>query len=510
LASFAFFSGIESTQQLREFDTGYVGSGAAIRGQIEGLGSLIGVLVDGTVYTGFLSTAIYLTGSDAYLGVGATGTISNLSDGSWGVQFLTSTVLTSQNMKMENDGHISSRGGAINLVATLANHEVELSNRGEIIGKTSGVILEGLGLIRIDNAGLIDGGRYGISNLGDGSTSSNAQLFLRNSGIITGASTGSFFAVRSGDAADRVTNRGTIDGDLGTNGGDDRFDNRFGRIDGRVEMGAGNDRFDNRSGETLFRVFMSTGDDHVINRGGVILDDVYGGSGNDLIDNRRGQIDGTIYGDDGNDRFLIGNDIEHINGGNQSDTIDFAGSLAVQVSLDGAIAGTGAAQGDTYVNVESVLGSAYGDWIQGDSLGNVLDGRLGNDTLYGGAGGDVLIGSQGIDTLLGGQGNDLFDFLSLAHGGDIILDFSSSAPGNNDAIRVRTSFGGGLAVGTLPAAQFQSRADNLAQDSNDRFIFRTTDKTLWFDVDGTGAIAPYLLADLQASATMTNADILIA
>ena len=50
---------------------------------------------------------------------------------------------------------------------------------------------------------------------------------------------------------------------------------------------------------------------------------------------------------------------------------------------------------------------------------------------------------------------------------------------------------------------------NLAQDANDRFIFRTTDQTLWFDVDGTGGGGPRLIADLQAGAVVTAADILL-
>jgi hypothetical protein len=49
----------------------------------------------------------------------------------------------------------------------------------------------------------------------------------------------------------------------------------------------------------------------------------------------------------------------------------------------------------------------------------------------------------------------------------------------------------------------------LAQDADDRFIFRTTDQTLWYDADGSGSGAALMIADLQAGATMTNLDILI-
>ena len=64
---------------------------------------------------------------------------------------------------------------------------------------------------------------------------------------------------------------------------------------------------------------------------------------------------------------------------------------------------------------------------------------------------------------------------------------------------------------TLPlsASRFQTRADNLARDADDRFIFRTTDKTLWFDSNGNGAGGLTMLADLDAAATMTSADIFL-
>ena len=54
-----------------------------------------------------------------------------------------------------------------------------------------------------------------------------------------------------------------------------------------------------------------------------------------------------------------------------------------------------------------------------------------------------------------------------------------------------------------------ARHDNVAQDANDRFVFRTSDTTLWFDADGKGGAAATLLADLKAGAVVTTADILI-
>jgi Ca2+-binding RTX toxin-like protein len=101
---------------------------------------------------------------------------------------------------------------------------------------------------------------------------------------------------------------------------------------------------------------------------------------------------------------------------------------------------------------------------------------------------------------------DRFELTALSEIGDLIQDFVAA---DDTVVITGAAFGGGLVAGTLGASLFQSRADNVAQDANDRFIFRTTDKSLWFDADGNGAIAAVLVVDMQQGATMTNADILI-
>ena len=64
--------------------------------------------------------------------------------------------------------------------------------------------------------------------------------------------------------------------------------------------------------------------------------------------------------------------------------------------------------------------------------------------------------------------------------------------------------------GALDPAKFVVRADNLAQNSVQRFIFNTTDKTLWFDSNGnlTGGLT--MVVDLQSTAaTLSSTDILL-
>jgi Ca2+-binding RTX toxin-like protein len=124
--------------------------------------------------------------------------------------------------------------------------------------------------------------------------------------------------------------------------------------------------------------------------------------------------------------------------------------------------------------------------------------------LYGGAGDDVLQGGRGADLLAGEAGKDVFRYASASEGGDSILYFSSS-----DRFEFQGRAFGNLAVGQLDATKFVSHLTNKALDANDRFIFRNTDDTLWYDSDGTGAKAAVMIADLQNNTAVSADDILI-
>lgn len=249
--------------------------------------------------------------------------------------------------------------------------------------------------------------------------------------------------------------------------------------------------------------------DSIINRG-TMIGNISLGDGTDTYDGRGGSIIGTIYGGSGTDTFIAGNSAENFDGGDGVDTLDFRAGAAVTAQLDGSDEGTGAALGDTYFSIENIIGSRAGaDTLTGSAEANALLGLGGADRINGAGGADVLSGGGGIDILTGGTGNDVFQFVRAVEGGDIITDFTNVV-GNDDRFRISAvGFGAGLVVGALAATQFQIRADNLAQDADDRFIFRTTDKTLWFDTNGNAAGGLTLIADLQASATMTAADILV-
>jgi Ca2+-binding RTX toxin-like protein len=249
----------------------------------------------------------------------------------------------------------------------------------------------------------------------------------------------------------------------------------------------------------------------IIRNSGHIYGDVYMGGGDDLFDARGGTVQGTIRLGPGNDRYIPGLAEETVDAGTgKRDLLDFRFTSGLTFALDGTLDATGVADGDVYSNFADLRGSNTGaDILRGDQQANRISGGGGADILDGAAGNDTLTGGNGADTLTGGAGNDVFVYAKLQEAGDIITDFSNST-GNDDAFQfIRSSFDPTLTAGTLAAARFQTRADNLAQDADDRFIFRTTDKSLWYDGDGNGALAPVMIADLQANATVTALDILI-
>lgn len=314
------------------------------------------------------------------------------------------------------------------------------------------------------NRGLISGGNIAITQFNP----AQQAVVVKNFGDLMGNN----YAVRTfGTTEDLVMNRGTIVGTIELAGGNDRLDNRDGRIEGDVLMG--------------------DGDDVVVNRGGI--------------------INGTVYGGAGNDRYVASATQEDVfDGGAGIDIMDYRWGGAVVVALDGSFENAGAALNDEITGVEHVYGSRTGgDTIRGNQAANLLRGEGGADRLEGAGGADVLIGGRGKDTLSGGGGNDTFVYQNLNQIGDVITDFRGDV-GNDDRFQINASaFGGGLVAGSLAPSQFQTRADNVAQDANDRFIFRTTDRSLWFDADGNGAGAPVMVADLQANAIVTVADIFL-
>ena len=119
-------------------------------------------------------------------------------------------------------------------------------------------------------------------------------------------------------------------------------------------------------------------------------------------------------------------------------------AAAVTVDLSGVVAGTGDAAGDTFIAIEGVVGTQFGDTIYGDGLANTLQGRDGNDTLN---------GRLGIDMLVGGTGNDTFRFIFGEANGDTVSDFVGNGAAAGDAL-VFQGYGAGATFTKLTATDW--------------------------------------------------------
>ncbi|MEO8245274.1 MAG: calcium-binding protein [bacterium] len=392
--------------------------------------------------------------------------------------YLGGTGATFEEVTIAASGQVIGESSAISIFAA----QSVVTNAGSVMSTGWGIYVQatGAGYGTVTNYGTI------VAGTGVGAVSSEKMNFT-NFGTIN-ATNGAFYA--GDEVVSRVVNHGTMVGDLNFGDLNDSLVND-GDINGTIRMGAGNDQITMKG-----------------HYSGII--DL--GDGDNAYDGHLAAVDEIrVIGSSGDDSFQLGGAFETIEGGDGIDSISFYSARSkVNVSLVPGASGTGLAAGDSYYDIENVFGGRHNDNITGSASANVLNGNSGNDVLFGGGGKDTLIGGDGVDKMTGGGGNDTFQFYALpTDGADKILDFSGKV-GNNDVIEIGVyGFGGGLSAGSLAAGQFRSRDDHVAQDGNDRFIFDKTDNSLWFDDDGNGAHAAVMIVDLQASATLTLADILL-
>jgi Ca2+-binding RTX toxin-like protein len=197
---------------------------------------------------------------------------------------------------------------------------------------------------------------------------------------------------------------------------------------------------------TTLGYYIEGGEGNDILSGSKGADEIHGRGGNDLLGGFEG--DDRLFGEDGDDQLNgdigndlldggIGNDVlvggagaDTFVGGAGFDIVTYEGAT-LGVTVDMATIGvTNEAQGDTYSGIEQIIGSNFGDILNGNAAGNVLNGGPGDDWLFGQAGDDTLIGWLGVDRMVGGAGADGF-LISPGSGLDIISDFQ---PGSDHLI----------------------------------------------------------------------------
>lgn len=141
--------------------------------------------------------------------------------------------------------------------------------------------------------------------------------------------------------------------------------------------------------------------------------------------------DDKLFGGAGDDILDGGGGADQLDGGTGTDFASYAWALAgVTASLGDPRSNTGEAAGDTYVNIEGVIGSQYNDVISGSAGSDILFGKAGDDVLIGNGatsgGGDLLVGGAGADKLIGGAG---FDYASYGDAVGVVASLVD--PGKN-------------------------------------------------------------------------------
>ncbi len=358
----------------------------------------------------------------------------------------------------------------INLLGAQGAQTVEIASTGVLmsgVGSTvvdaDCVILDGANSTLVNNGRMIAKGSAVQAIVFEGETKT-----ITNNGVMTSDSYGIWN--RFGWGTLNFTNSGVVESDVQSYLGGIATDNvrNSGSMIGNVELGGGND--------------------------------TYNGVG--------GSVAGQILGGSGNDRFVVGLSNEYIDGGEGIDTLDLSGltqKMTVNLTTPSQNSGAGV-KGDTYLGIENITGTAYRDTLTGNGEANRLAGGGAFDILVGNGGNDTLVGGSGADTLTGGSGADVFLFETYADRSDVITDFASGV----DVVQVNAAaYGFGTATGAISAAAFSSGTTGLAQDASDRFIYNTTNGTLWFDRDGTGKVATVLLADFADGTVFVASDILL-
>jgi Ca2+-binding RTX toxin-like protein len=309
-----------------------------------------------------------------------------------------------------------------------------------------------------------------------------------------------------------------------------------------IRGSAGNDTIDGGAGDDTFLVDASSGFYNGF--------DLYnGGAGIDTIKALGNDANIGLNGD-----FNLSNSIEIITadgktnvtvyGDDKNNTLDFSGTTLIGVVVDGWY-GNDKIIGNSQDN--TIRGNIGDDTLDGGAGKDVLDGGTGNDTYIVDAVGDVINETSTVsteidtvqssitytlganlenltllgfiatnatgnalnnviagnvlnNTLTGGAGVDTF-VLNKTNA-DTITDFAT-----NEKLQISASEFGGLTAGSLATTQLLVGAGaTTATTAAQRFIFNTTDKSLYFDSDGLNGSAAVKIGILAGLPTLNSSN----
>jgi Ca2+-binding RTX toxin-like protein len=289
-------------------------------------------------------------------------------------------------------------------------------------------------------------------------------------------------------------------------------------------------------------------------------DTLYGNDGNDSLDG--GDGNDFMEGGSGNDIYVVNAAGDVINETSilsaEIDTVQSAITYTLGANLENlTLTGTAVINGTGNALDNIIYGNTAGNVINGGAGNDFLNGQAGNDTLIGGLGNDIYIvdfvgdvvtetsalttevdtvrsyvsytlganlenltllgsvatnaignalnnviaGNALSNNLTGGAGVDTFVLSKTSV--DTITDFAA-----NEKLQISASaFGGGLNVGNLAANQILVGAGaTTATTAAQRFIFNTTDKSLYFDVDGLNNASAVKIGVLSGVSTISSAN----
>ncbi|WP_428929917.1 hypothetical protein [Marinibacterium sp. SX1] len=243
-----------------------------------------------------------------------------------------------------------------------------------------------------------------------------------------------------------------------------------------VAAGDTYDGIENLVGSDGRDIFKGTTEDNFIS-GGNNKDSLVGRKGDDRLDG--GADNDLLEGGPGADTLI---------GGTGSDRAMYKRATdPLTIDLANAGRNTGEAAGDSYVDIEEMVGGRADDFVWGDGAANRLWGREGNDEIHGRAGDDEIYGGHGDDVLHGGAGNDILtgggnhDSFVFDGGHDVITDFR---PGIEE-IHLDAA---ALWSGTLSTAKIVSRFAEVT-DTGVRLDFDTGASLLIEGLTTTGGLS---------------------
>lgn len=254
----------------------------------------------------------------------------------------------------------------------------------------------------------------------------------------------------------------------------------------------------NASGDTYSSVENLTGSDF----GDTLIGDVginilTGGAGDDVLEGMGG-ADQLIGGTGTNTASY-----EH--------SADAGGGIGVTASLVAPAGNTGDAAGDTYSNIQNLVGTAFADTLTGDNSANVITGGDGNDVISAGGGADTLYGGAGNDNITddlngaariyAGDGDDTVTMTS----DDNQLDLIDGGTGTDTlvwnyagSLRVDVNMQGGTVQFSGPVsgtyANFTNFENVTAAGSNSLYVYADNNNNILTGGSGTSDYVDYRYA----------------